>query len=397
MATVLSFFQRNTEDVLIRPLTIDDWDELETMIATDPIKNLYASEHLERFGLPTPSALSGQRQNYGFMGIFIPVYENAPIVHHGVELAYGNFETERKNANTRKPYLPDSERMSQTVKKVTEKLFDKITLKPRRPIPLQNEILEPHKKYSQEHSATFFTMVGAFWLGSNCVPIVIPKEYRKHASTMITRSIKYISSIIGDAEDVLGLWELLQPKAATPLSVSENQPLLYLDPQKSLETFTTQKIQPQQKNLDVPAIKENAVRWARTSDRHSLLKASVAMFIEEVGYDPMTRDSAGYIQRVEEYIRTGRTLVATNDDGVVIFKADLGLAYSDLCQIQGVWLHPAYRGVGLSAPLLAQAIELIRPRFPHISLYVNSHNQRAYRLYQSLGMEQHGTFATVTF
>ncbi|MFW0108244.1 GNAT family N-acetyltransferase [Rothia sp. P7181] len=387
---MLSFFQRNTDDVLIRPLTTDDWDELEKMIALDPIKNLYASEHLERFGLPTPSALSGYRHNYGFMGIFLPVYENAPLAQHGVELTYGTSEEDRKP-------LGGSEKIGHTVKRITGKLVEKITPELLRPIPLPNEILDSAEKGSQEQPATFFTMVGAFWLGSNCVPILIPKEYRKHVSTVIARSLKYIACIIGEAEDALGLWSLLQSKTGTPHSVCENQPLLYLDPQKSLETLTTQKIQPLQVTLDVPPIAENPVRWARTSDRDSLLKASVAMFIEEIGYDPMDRDAIGYAQRVEEYIRTGRSLVATNDDGVVIFKADLGLAYSDLCQIQGVWLHPAYRGVGLSAPLLAQAIELIRPRFPHISLYVNNHNQPAYRLYQSLGMEQYGTFATITF
>ena len=68
---MFSLFQRVSADVLIRPLTTDDWADLEKMINTDPITFLYASEHLELFGLPAPSALPALRYSAGFMGIFL--------------------------------------------------------------------------------------------------------------------------------------------------------------------------------------------------------------------------------------------------------------------------------------------------------------------------------------
>ena len=40
-------------------------------------------------------------------------------------------------------------------------------------------------------------------------------------------------------------------------------------------------------------------------------------------------------------------------NGRVIFKADAGIVNLDAAQVQGVWLHPDYRGYGLAKPFFA--------------------------------------------
>ena len=101
-------------------------------------------------------------------------------------------------------------------------------------------------------------------------------------------------------------------------------------------------------------------------------------------------------ERVEQLLRDRRTAVLTDDtDGKVIFKADIGAMSGQVCQIQGVWVHPAYRGRGLAAPCMAAVVSLARTYVPVVSLYVNSYNRPALATYRKVGFERSGTFATV--
>jgi len=67
-------------------------------------------------------------------------------------------------------------------------------------------------------------------------------------------------------------------------------------------------------------------------------------------------------------------------------------------QVQGVWVHPKWRGQGIAAGGMAAVVKASLRRFaPTISLYVNGFNEPARRLYQRLGFRRVGTFATVLF
>lgn len=375
---MLSHLFKKSEDVLIRPLNTDDRAEFEAMIARDPVAFLYAAEQLDRLGLPAPSALNSYayRAPYGFMGIFEPVVESFEYPASGGQ------------DDATAPLKSVLDKVSTVVGSARAAVLGQ-RLAPGTAIPGTPEELQP----LSPAGTPSYRLVGVFWVGSNCVPLVIQPEHTRQAAAMVTRAAKHISSIFGSQQEVMQLWDVMKSRMTMPLSVRDNQPLMLLAPHKNLGKLLRE---PLSREFGVPQLSDN-VRWARTSDRDTLLRASIAMFTEEIGYDPMTRDPRGYAQRVDEYIRTGRTLVATNTDGVVVFKVDIGLAYAEVCQLQGVWLHPAYRGHGLSEPLLAQACELIRPRFPQISLYVNDYNIKALALYRAVGFEQTGTFASILF
>ena len=393
--TVFSRFSRGAEDALIRPLTNDDRAELETMIESDPVGFLFAAEHLHHFGLPTPSALTSLKTPHGFMGVFVP--REAPG------------ETGPKGATSAAPASgltpPVGERLPMRVKTALDGLWSMTGARVGRsagahfteplgrtaiPIPGLAETLTPAPQQREPR----YCLVGAFWLGANCVPLTVPEPYQRQVAAYIWRHNRCIGSIFGHREPVMGIWSHLASRMPTPFDVRENQPLLELPVTADLSELVRAPLA--RPSLDAPVITE-PVRWARTDDRPSLLRASVAMFTEEVGYDPMTRDPAGYTRRIDELTRTGRTLVAVNSENVVIFKTDLGLAHDSTCQLQGVWLHPAYRGQRLAPVLLAQASHLIRQRFPHLSLYVNDYNAPARALYAATGWQQRSTFATVLF
>jgi predicted GNAT family acetyltransferase len=129
-----------------------------------------------------------------------------------------------------------------------------------------------------------------------------------------------------------------------------------------------------------------------------LMPACIDMFTEEVGVSPVSGTDGGlYRARVRELVLSGRA-IARIDDGQVVFKAELGSVSSQVCQVQGVWVRPALRGRGISAPGMASVVRYARATFgPTVSLYVNGYNEPAQRAYERVGFQQVGTFATVLF
>lgn len=64
------------------------------------------------------------------------------------------------------------------------------------------------------------------------------------------------------------------------------------------------------------------------------------MFTEEVGVSPLAGDGGLLYQaRVAELVGSGRSF-ARIEDGKVVFKAEIGAATNQACQIQGVWVAP---------------------------------------------------------
>jgi predicted GNAT family acetyltransferase len=152
--------------------------------------------------------------------------------------------------------------------------------------------------------------------------------------------------------------------------------------------------------IDGPAqiAADPGVRRVRSGEIDVLLPACIAMFTEEVGVSPLIGDGGvGYRARVAELIRAGRAF-ARIEDGRVIFKAEVGAATSQACQVQGVWVRPEFRGRGLAAPGMAAVVtEARRAIAPVVSLYVNDFNAPARAAYQRSGFRQVGEFMSVLF
>jgi len=66
--------------------------------------------------------------------------------------------------------------------------------------------------------------------------------------------------------------------------------------------------------------------------------------------------------------------------------------------VQGVWVHPDYRGRGLAAPGMAAVVDLARASIsPVVSLYVNDFNAPARATYRRAGFTEVGEFMSVLF
>ncbi len=250
-----------------------------------------------------------------------------------------------------------------------------------------------------------------------------------------------LDSMFGESAFVMPLWtrmqelceqtrggkspllQMLQPSLgdgcdhrARVLSERPNQPLLYLPPEKDLARFYEAELPELPAHLPAPLkpvpLKPGQspvgafqlsgepagyARLATSADLGELLPAAAAMFTEEVGFDPIARYGDGYAARLRTLIAGQRSAIVADVNGRVIFKADAGIVNLDAAQVQGVWLHPDYRGYGLAKPFFAAAAQVLQRRYPHLSLYVNDYNARALAMYRGTGWEQIGQFSTIIF
>jgi len=143
---------------------------------------------------------------------------------------------------------------------------------------------------------------------------------------------------------------------------------------------------------------EPRVRPVGIAELDLLMPAAIAMFTEEVGVSPLRTDGgAGYRARVAELVRAGQSL-AWMEKGEVLFKAEVGAVSRGACQIQGVWVAPAYRGRGIGTAGTAAVVEYARARIaPVVSLYVNDFNASARAAYRRVGFREVGQYASVLF
>ena len=122
------------------------------------------------------------------------------------------------------------------------------------------------------------------------------------------------------------------------------------------------------------------------------------MFSEEVGVSPLGNDGGAlYRARVTDLINSGRAFARFDGDRVV-FKAEVGAATPQACQVQGVWVDPELRSHGLGTTGTAAVAAFARAEIaPVVSLYVNSFNVAARIAYERVGFVQEGTFASILF
>jgi predicted GNAT family acetyltransferase len=184
------------------------------------------------------------------------------------------------------------------------------------------------------------------------------------------------SSLVGRAELVMPMWRWLESAWGPARDVREHQPLM------SLSSMPTCPI-------------DTGVRQVRPDEIDTYLVAAIDMFIGEVGVDPRLGDGGrGYRRRVASLIAAGRAW-ARFEHGEVVFKAEVGSQSPAVGQIQGVWVHPEWRGQGLGTAGTATLAAVIVGTGRIASLYVNNFNTVARATYARVGFAEVGTFATV--
>lgn len=235
------------------------------------------------------------------------------------------------------------------------------------------------------------------------------RELAEHAAPRLTRR----GSIMGPAADVAAIWPGLAAAGLVAREERWNQPLLVAPPALGCgDARTAPGTRP---GAAGPLWGEAPSTWvgrelraARPGEEELVLPASVAMFREELGYDPTTNGGT-YARHMADLVAAGRTYVVIDDGAggpslpggpaAVAFKADVGALWGSHAQVTGVWTRPDLRGRGVARAALAATVARVRAEHAGpdgtVSLYVNDFNTPALALYRSLGFTQVGTFATV--
>ena len=217
------------------------------------------------------------------------------------------------------------------------------------------------------------------YAGANLIPVQATPAAVAAFAERALRQGRRCSSLVGPSAALAELWGYLRPHWGPPRDVRGSQPLMAIDGPAQIAA-------------------DPGVRRVRSGEIDVLLPACIAMFTEEVGVSPLIGDGgAAYRARVAELIRAGRAF-ARIEAGRVIFKAEVGAATSQACQVQGVWVRPEFRGRGLAAPGMAAVVtEARRAIAPVVSLYANDFDAPARAAYQRTGFRQVGEFMSVLF
>ena len=222
-------------------------------------------------------------------------------------------------------------------------------------------------------------LTSACYAGANLVPVGATPAAATAFAGRARLQGRRCSSIVGPAEAVRQMWELLRPYWGQPREIRDAQPVMAISGPPRVAA-------------------DPQLRRVRPSELDVLLPASVAMFTEEVGVSPLGPDGgAAYRARVAELIALGRAF-ARIEDGRVMFKAEIGAVTPHACQVQGVWVRPELRGQGLAVAGMAAVVqEALRSIAPVVSLYVNDFNAPARAVYRKVGFTEVATLTSILF
>ena len=214
------------------------------------------------------------------------------------------------------------------------------------------------------------------YAGANLIPLRGGTDDMYAFADKAMSTARRCSSLVGRAEMVLPMWQRLEHAWGAARDVRDHQPLMA---------------------LSTPPVcaSDPAVRQVRADELDAYLVAAIDMFIGEVGIDPRIGDGGrGYRRRVAGLIAAGRAW-ARFERGRVVFKAEVGSQSPSVGQIQGVWVHPDWRGHGIGTAGTATLASAVVRSGRTASLYVNNFNTVARATYDRIGFTRVGTFATV--
>lgn len=222
-------------------------------------------------------------------------------------------------------------------------------------------------------------LVSLCYAGANLVPVAATASAAVGFAERARQQGRACSSIWGQRSSVALMWRYLEPYWGPARAIRHEQPFLRLDG-------------------PVKVAPDPLVRKAKRSELEAVYRSSVAFFTEELGISPESRDGgASYRARVASSVARGHTYIRC-ENGEVVFKADIGVATPCAFQIQGVWVHPAYRGRHMAAPAVAAVVNAGRRELaPVATLYVNDFNIPARRAYSRVGFVPTDTFMTILF
>ena len=184
--------------------------------------------------------------------------------------------------------------------------------------------------------------------------------------------------IVGPRETVLKYWSSVEAWHPSPRVVRNRQFLMKID-RSMLKPYEAR----------VVARRARIDEWTVVADNSAL------MIAQELEYDPM-RSSPEFTSNVRAMIDRGLWWVGESL-GRLCFFCNIGPWSQQTAQLQGIWTPQELRGKGLATAALSAVCDRLLTMSPTLSLYVNDFNAPAIALYERVGFETIGEFATLLF
>jgi uncharacterized protein len=182
--------------------------------------------------------------------------------------------------------------------------------------------------------------------------------------------------IIGEQGAVDELWADVQSRMPDPRDDRPGQPVYVLE--------------------EMPEPGETGLRAATPGDLELLVPACAAAHREEIGIDPLRRDTEGFRWRTRAQIEERRSWIWL-EEGVIAFKAEASAWTPSAVQLQQVWVDPQLRDRGYAKRAMRDLCRRLLEQVPAVCLFVRPENAAAIRVYEGIGMRKTITYRSLIF
>lgn len=136
------------------------------------------------------------------------------------------------------------------------------------------------------------------------------------------------------------------------------------------------------------------LRRATLNDLDQIAPVQAGMAESESGINPLETDPEGFRARCARRIEMGRVWVL-EENGTLIFKADVLADTPDVVYLEGVWVNPIARSKGFGRKCMRQLCRDLLSRTKSVCVLVNEENERAHTFYRMCNFKVRGIYDSI--
>ena len=138
----------------------------------------------------------------------------------------------------------------------------------------------------------------------------------------------------------------------------------------------------------------SGLRRATLNDLDQIVPVQAGMAESESGINPLDIDPEGFRARCARRVEMGRVWVL-EENGTLIFKADVQADTPDVVYLEGVWVNPSERSKGLGRKCMRQLCQDLLSRTKSVCVLVNEENERAHTFYRMCNFKVRGVYDSI--
>ena len=138
----------------------------------------------------------------------------------------------------------------------------------------------------------------------------------------------------------------------------------------------------------------DGLRRATLADLDQIAPIQAGLAESESGVNPLETDPKGFLSRCARRIEMGRVWIL-EENGNLIFKADVQADTPDVIYLEGVWVNPAERSKGFGRKCMRQLCKDLLSRTKSVCVLVNEENERAHTFYRMCNFKVRGIYDSI--